>query len=273
MSSPDRQSPSGDHAKLAYDAIAPGYDLLTGAHDHAAWALRLEGLALDAGLSGRRLLDVGCGTGGGLAAMLDRGYDVVGIDVSEAMLQRARQKLGARAALHCEDMRRLPRIGAFDLIWSVADAVNCLDDERELVAAFAGWRRNLAPGGVVVFDVDTLASFRTLYSSLWVVPAADTVMVFDGRAEPTLPAGAFAEAYVDRLERGEPPFWRRARAVHRQRHHPTSRLESALAAADLELVAVWGADAVGACERPLDEARHNKAVYVARAAAPDHQGR
>src|SRR5207237_748758 len=156
MSSPGRQSPATDHAKLAYDTIAPGYDLLTGGHDHGAWALRLEALALDAGLSGRRLLDVGCGTGGGLGAMLERGYDVVGVDVSEAMLARAREKLGPLPALRCEDMRRLPRIGAFDLIWSVADAVNCLGDERELVAAFAGWRRNLAPGGVVVFDVDTL---------------------------------------------------------------------------------------------------------------------
>ena len=248
----------------AYDALAPAYDLLTAGHDHAAWAEQLEELASRAGLAGRRLLDVGCGTGSSAAPMLARGYEVVGIDVSPGMLALASQKLGPDVRLQLADMRRLPVLGVFDLVWSLADGVNHLGED-ELADAFAGFRRNLAPGGVVVFDLDTLASFRTLYSSLIVVPGERRVVVFEGQASRELSAGASATAHIDCLELDSPPWWRRTRSVQRQRHHPRGEVSAALTAAGLELVAVWGTDGAGASEQPLDEERHNKAVYIAKA--------
>jgi ubiquinone/menaquinone biosynthesis C-methylase UbiE len=248
----------------AYDALAPAYDLLTAGHDHAAWAAQLEELALEAGLSGRRLLDCGCGTGSSALPMLARGYEVVGVDVSPGMLALAREKLGPDVRLEPADMRRLPVLGAFDLVWSVADGVNYLGPD-ELVPAFEGFRRNLAPGGLVVFDVDTLASFRLLYSSLIVVPGEDRVVVLEGQESPELQEGAAAVAHVDYLQLDSPPLWRRTRSVHRQHHHPPARLERALAAAGLRKLAAWGTDGAGASERTLDERRHNKAVYIATA--------
>jgi SAM-dependent methyltransferase len=248
----------------AYDALAPAYDLLTGAHDHAAWAAQLERLALDAGLSGRRLLDIGCGTGSSALPMVARGYEVAGVDVSPGMLSLAREKLGPEVRLDLADMRRLPALGAFDLVWSVADGVNCLAAD-ELIPAFDGFRRNLAPDGLALFDVDTLASFRMLYSSLIVVPGADRVVVLEGQESPELEEGACAVAHVECLELDSPPWWRRTRSVHRQRHHPPAEIERALAAAGMRTVAVWGTDGAGGHERPLDEERHNKAVYIARA--------
>jgi SAM-dependent methyltransferase len=260
---------AGDDIRRTWDTLAPAYDQLTGFHDHAAWAAQLERLALAAGLRGRRLLDVGCGTGSSAAAMRDRGYDVTGVDVSPGMLALAARKLGPAVPLHRHDMRELPRLGAFDVVCCVSDGVNFLLHDAELVAAFAGFARNLAPGGLVVFDVDTLSSFQVLYSSLLVVPGEDRVVVFEGRAEAELAPGALAEAFVDRLEPASPPFWRRVRAQHRQRHHAPDVIQRALTAAGLEAVAVWGTDGAGASERPLDERRHNKAVYIAQSAAPE----
>jgi len=259
---------SVDHALLAYDGLAPAYDVFTAGHNHAAWAWQLEELALQQGLTGHRLLDIGCGTGSGLGPMIERGYDVTGVDVSPRMLEVARDKLGADVPLIAEDMRRLPRLGEFDLVWSLCDAVNYLHSDDELVAAFAGFRRNLAPGGVVVFDVDTIATFRALYSSMMVVPGDDAIVVFEGRANEALDEGDEAEAWIDRLERADAPWWRRFRTVHRQRHHSRAVLERALAAAGLVAVAVWGTDGSGVAEQPLDEPRHNKAVYIAQHAAP-----
>jgi SAM-dependent methyltransferase len=261
---------SEDRIRDAWDALAPAYDLLTGFHDHDAWAAQLEGLARTAGLRGHRLLDVGCGTGSSAAAMLARGYDVAGIDVSPGMLELAARKLGPDVRLHCLDMRALPRLGEFDVVWCISDGVNFLLSDDDLVAAFAGFARNLAPGGLVVFDLDTLGSFRTLYSSMIVVPSADQVVIFEGRADGELGTGEIAEGYVERLEPAPaPPWWNRVRAVHRQRHHSEAAIEHALGAAGLALVAVWGTDGIGGSERPLDELRHSKAVYIAHAAAPE----
>jgi SAM-dependent methyltransferase len=259
-------SHGGAEIQRMWDALADGYDLFSGFHDNDAWAAQLEGLALDAGLTGRRLLDVGCGTGASAAAMRARGYDVVGVDVSPGMLELAARRLGPDVPLHCHDMRDLPRLGAFDVVWCVGDAVNFLLGDAELVAAFAGFARNLAPGGLVVFDVDTLASFRALYSSLLVAPSPERVVIFEGREQGELRPGAVAEADVDRFEpAGTGPWWRRVHAVHRQRHHPPAAVREALATAGLALVAVWGTDGKGASEQPLADERHNKAVYIARA--------
>jgi SAM-dependent methyltransferase len=257
-----------DSNQDTWDTLAPVYDLLTTAHDHRAWARQLEALARASGARGRRLLDVGCGTGCSSEAMIERGYEVVGVDVSPGMLEIAARRLGPDVQLFQHDMRRLPRIGSFDLIWSVSDSVNFVLDDTGLVETFAGFRRNLAPGGLAVFDVDTLAAFRALYSSLLVVARDDRVVIFQGLADDAIPSGTVAEASIEYLEPARAPWWRRVTTLHRQRHHSEAALATALAAAGLELVAVWGTDGAGASEQPLDEARHNKAVYIARYRAP-----
>ena len=122
-------------------------------------------------------------------------------------------------------------------------------------------------GGRVVFDVDTLAAFRKLYSSLLVLPQTDRIVIFDGRAERSPQAGDVADAVVEVLTPAASPWWSRTRVIHRQRHHPPSTIEAALRSAGLAPIAVWGTDGAGGSEQPLDEERHNKAVYIAQLAA------
>jgi ubiquinone/menaquinone biosynthesis C-methylase UbiE len=257
-------APPDDPARRAYDALAPAYDLLTSGHDHERWTAVLEDCARAAGLAGTRLLDVACGTGNALAPALARGYDVTGVDISEAMLAQARRKLGRPVPLVHADMRRLPALGEFDLVWCLGDALNYLAGEEELAAAFTGIRRNLHPDGVVVFDVNTLATFRQLYTSLLAVPTPDRVVVLEGRGAPDLPSGGTAAATIDRLEREPTGWWRRTRSEHQHHHHAEPVVRAALERAGLACARVLGADTAGRLEVPLDELRHSKAVYVAR---------
>lgn len=63
------------------------------------------------------VLDVGCGTGTGLAAYADAGCTAVGVDVSEAMLSQARARLGDKAELHLTGGDVLPfEEDRFDLV-------------------------------------------------------------------------------------------------------------------------------------------------------------
>jgi ubiquinone/menaquinone biosynthesis C-methylase UbiE len=257
-------APPEDHARRAYDALAPAYDLLTSGHDHDRWTALIEGCARDAGLTGTRLLDVACGTGNTLASALDRGYDVTGVDISEGMLEQARAKLGGAVRLVEADVRRLPALGEFDLVWCLGDALNYLAGEDELAAAFAGIRRNLDRAGVVVFDVNTLGTFRAVYTSLLAVPTADRVIVLEGHGAPDLPSGGTATATIDRLEREATGWWRRTRSEHHHHHHAEATVRAALARGGLACVRVLGTDTAGTLEAPLDELRHAKAVYVAR---------
>jgi SAM-dependent methyltransferase len=257
-----------DHARRAYDALAPGYDCLTAGHDHDGWTVILEERAAAAGLAGTRLLDVACGTGNTLLPMLERGYDATGVDISDAMLAEARRKTDGRARLVAADMRELPVLGEFDLVWCLGDAVNYLDTEAELVDAFSGFRRNLAAGGLVVFDVNTLGTFRELYSSLLAVPAPDRVVLLEGRGSRSVASGGASTAWIDRLERQETGWWRRIRSEHHHRHHPEPVIRAALDRAGLRCSAVYGTQVTGIVETPLDELRHSKALYIAHHRAP-----
>jgi SAM-dependent methyltransferase len=119
MQSPSRGVAS---AKAAYDAFASAYDDFNHRYMYERWTGRLLAKAEEAGREGDRLLDVACGTGLSFLPMLDRGFEVTGCDISPAMVEVARPKAEGRAELVVADMRELPVMGEFDLVWSVDDA-------------------------------------------------------------------------------------------------------------------------------------------------------
>jgi SAM-dependent methyltransferase len=247
-------------AAVAFDAFASCYDTFSEHQDYEWWWSALLPLAEAAGLSGRRVLDVACGTGKSLGPLLARGWSGVGVDASGGMLAQARRKLGSEVSLAEHDMRDLPVLGEFDLVCCLNDAVNDIHDEQQMVETFTGFHRNLAPGGVVVFDVNTIATFRS-YAAL-VHQEPDRVLVLEGHGSDDLPEGALLQVDFVVLERGDELFWTCSRSSHFQRHHPDAEVRRALRAAGLELAGVYGQTmfTIG----PLDELEDEKAVYVAR---------
>jgi SAM-dependent methyltransferase len=179
------------------------------------------------------------------------------------MLARAAEKAGERARLRVEDLRALPLLGAFDLVWSLGDALNYLQSADELTAALRGAAANLAPGGLLLFDVNTLATFRSLYSSLLVHAGSDRVLILDGHGSRELEPGGAAEVWIDRLRAGDDGRWTRERSVHHHRHHPLATVRRALRQAGLESLAEHGSDLSGRLEPGVDESRHVKAVVLA----------
>jgi SAM-dependent methyltransferase len=252
-----------DPAEAAYDALAPAYDVLTADYDYDAWLSAIERVAIAHGLAGRRVLDVACGTGKSFLPLLARGYDVTACDISEAMLRIARTKVGPRASLRRLDMRALPALGRFDLVTCLDDALNYLPDERALTQALAGMRANLAPGGVLVFDVNALRTYRGSFAGDWVVDDEDCVVAWRGQTPSDLAPGGSAELVLDAFVRASArDEWTRHRAVHRQFHHPADRLERALAEAGLTLRARLGQLPGALLDDDFCEFDHAKALYV-----------
>ncbi|MEA2275300.1 MAG: hypothetical protein QOC78_260 [Solirubrobacteraceae bacterium] len=253
-----------DTAAAAYAVLADHYDLLTGHYRHDLWLERLEALALDHGLRGRRLLDVGCGTGKSFLPMVARGYQVTACDLSPEMVLRARAAAPARVTVFQADMRNLRGVGPFDLVTCLDDAVNYLLDEDELLAAFCSFASVLSPGGVLVFDCNTLATYRSSYTSAWVVEADDAFLCWHGHGLVEDSDGLTASATVEVFTRRSSDLWRRGRSLHRQRHWPAPVVMATLANAGLSCAAIRG-QRIGAVLEPVpDEERHTKTVYVAR---------
>jgi SAM-dependent methyltransferase len=235
-----------------------------------AWTRDLEALARTAGLRGRRLLDVACGSGKSFLPFLERGYDVTACDISAAMAGIAESKAQARARIEVHDMRALPRLGEFDLVLCLDDAVNYLLDPDELATALTCMRRNLAPSGVVVFDCNSLRTYRDFFASLSVMPTEDLVIVWRGESPADLCPGGHAAATTQVFGRSDGGDWTETSQRHRQRHHPESTVRDAARSAGLEIAEVRGMRLDGSFSPQFDELECSKAVYVARAAAHAH---
>jgi SAM-dependent methyltransferase len=258
----------GGTARAAYDHIAPHYDEFTAHHDYELWLGNLLPAARRLGLRGSRLLDVACGTGKSFLPLLRRGWQVTGCDISESMLERARAKVGDRARLELADMRSLPVFGSFDLVLCLDDAINYLLNPEELVRCLRGLRRNLAPGGIVLFDVNTLRSYRTFFASTEVHDTPEGRMIWRGRASPRAEPGSTFEAIFEvdgRSDNGQA----HSSAVHRQRHHRPPEILHGLDGAGLRCLAVFGHGLDARLAQPLDEARHTKAIFIAEAERPE----
>lgn len=254
-------------AKIAYDAIAPVYDDFTAHHEYDVWLGQLMPKVERHGLRGKRLLDVACGTGKSFIPLLEEGWEVTACDISPEMVELARAKVGDKVELHVADMRTLPKFGEFDLVFCLDDAVNYLLSSEELVEALSAMAANLAPEGLLMFDVNAMTTYRTFFSEEVVVERDGRRLTWRGRSTPEAEQGSINEAVfeIESLEEGAEPI---EPVVHRQRHFPEAVVLAALEQAGLECVDLFGHREDAIPEQPLREDFHTKAVYISRL-APD----
>jgi SAM-dependent methyltransferase len=246
----------------AYESLAPFYDRFTAHHDYELWVGGLLRVAMQHGFAGTRALDAACGTGKSFVPLVERGFDVTACDRSQPMLDVAAGKVDGRVPLHRRDLRELEPLGEFDLVTCLDDVANYLTAPGDLEAALRGLRRNLRPGGMLVFDANTIATYRGFFRETAVVEDPGVVMVWRGLADESFGAGDLAAAALDIFcERSG--GWSRATSLHEQRHHPRPVVEACVERAGLRLVAVYGQDPTVTFETEVDERRHSKAIYLA----------
>jgi SAM-dependent methyltransferase len=249
---------AGNEVRQTYDSYAPAYEDFNHGYMYERWTGRLLEKAEEAGLGGNRLLDIACGTGLSFVTMLERGWRVTGCDISPAMLEIAKEKFGDRAELLVADMRELPEIGEFDLIWAINDPLNYLLSIEELEATLDGMRRNLAPAGIALFDINTLVTYRTFWSQEVVINQNGREMVWQGKLSPDeVGPGVFAEASFEEVGTEGSAH------AHRQRHFSQEEVLAAFSAVGLKCVSVLG-EQDGVLTPGVDENLHTKAVYLAR---------
>ncbi|HET8565867.1 MAG TPA: class I SAM-dependent methyltransferase [Solirubrobacterales bacterium] len=247
----------GEESVLAaYEAFAPIYNEFNHLNDYEMWLGRVLLPELEKhGLKRGRVLDVACGTGRAFAPLLKRGWEIQGCDLSPAMLERAREQSGDEVDLAEADMRELPVFGEFELIISLNDPVNYLFEDGDLERTFAGMRSNLADDGLVLFDCNTLATFRSTYAT------GTKEVEYEGRHWTWRGVGETASGIYENMIEGDDiePI------THRERHRSEGEVREAMAAAGLDCLAALGMTEVeGGVELhdPADEQQHFKVIYI-----------
>lgn len=109
------------------------------------------------------VLDLGCGTGCFTELMAAKGYDMIGIDLSQEMLGLAlnRSKEAGSSTLYlCQDMRQMELYSTVGTVLSVCDSINYLLEEEDLLETFRLVNNYLYPGGIFIFDFNTLYKYE-----------------------------------------------------------------------------------------------------------------
>jgi SAM-dependent methyltransferase len=223
-----------DLAVAAYEPLARYYDRFTEQSAYEPVIAQVEAWAHAQGLAGTDLLDVACGTGKSFVPMLERGYAVSGCDISPAMVAEARLKAPA-AEIVVADMRDLPWSRRFDLITCMDDAVNYLLTPEDLQAAIRSMAWALRPNGILIFDSNTLATYRTDFAETFEVEAGGTRFHWQGEASPDVEAGAVVAATMT-IEAPDAT----AESRHVQHHWPVEDLRQACVEAGFGQVSFRG---------------------------------
>ncbi len=137
------------------------------------------------GISGGRILDICCGTGQLAKILLDRGFEVTGIDLSEDMLHHSRGNCAeyvdqGKADFVHANAKDFELEGNFDLAVSTFDALNHLETISDLKSCFDSTHRSLKKNGYFIFDLNTRKGLEYNWNSMSFSDDEDTTFLIKG---------------------------------------------------------------------------------------------
>ena len=147
----------------AYTGFASVYDLFMDNIPYRAWCDYVTSLLKEYGVEDGLVLDLGCGTGKLTRLLAGEGYDMIGVDLSEEMLEVAleHEMEDPKQILYLQqDMREFELYGTVRAIVSICDSMNYLEDYEDLVQVLKLANNYLDPKGVFVFDMNTVYKYR-----------------------------------------------------------------------------------------------------------------
>lgn len=153
----------------AYTGFAAVYDMFMDNIPYQEWGGYLVSLLRKFGIHSGTVLELGCGTGSMTEILAGNGYDMIGVDISEEMLNIAtekKDKSGHDILYISQDMRELELYGTVEAAVSVCDSMNYITDEEDLLNVFVRVNKYLCEGGIFIFDMNTAHKYEEIGDSV-----------------------------------------------------------------------------------------------------------
>lgn len=223
----------------AYTSFAEVYDMFMDNVPYEEWSCYLIELLKEYRIEEGVVCELGCGTGKMTRLLADAGYDMIGVDMSEDMLAIASMENPQQILYLCQDMRELELYGTVAAVVSVCDSMNYLLEEDDLLEVFQRVNEYLEPGGVFLFDLNTIYKYETLLGE---------TTICENR-----PEGSFIwENYYDAEEQineydltlfiqEKENLYRKFEETHYQRGYSLEKIRTLLEEAGMEFVTAYDA--------------------------------
>lgn len=189
------------------------------------------------------VVDLGCGTGTLTQMLYDKGYDMIGVDCSEEMLNVAmdkKERTGSQILYLLQDMRELELYSTVGTVVSVCDSLNYILEEDELLEVFQLVNNYLYPGGLFIFDFNTVYKYENLIGDATIAEnREDCSFIWENFYDAEEELNEY-DLTVFVQEEGD--RFRRFSETHFQRGYTAERIAALVEQAGLQLVEMTDAD-------------------------------
>ena len=225
----------------AYGSFAYVYDIFMDNIPYEEWTAYIRESLMEYDITDGLVLDLGCGTGTMTELLAGYGYDMIGVDNSEDMLEIAmekKQQSGHDILYLLQDMREFELYGTVRAIVSACDSLNYITEPEELKEVFRLVNNYLDPKGLFLFDFNTEYKYREILG--------DTTI-----AESREECSFIWDNYYDEEEKineydltlfvQEGKLYRKFEETHYQRAYTLKEMKEFLKEAGLEFVTAYDA--------------------------------
>ena len=226
----------------AYTDFACVYDTLMDNTPYEQWCEQVTAILQRYGITRDLVLDLGCGTGTLTELLAKKGYDMIGVDVSGEMLERAiekREKSGLPILYLLQDMREFELYGTVKAVVSVCDSLNYLLEDEDVVETFRLVNNYLDPEGLFIFDFNTVHKYRDVIGDATIAENRDECsFIWENFYHEEERINEYEVTFF--VKEGE--FFRRFEETHHQKGYTAEEMKAFLEEAGLEFISMHDSD-------------------------------
>ncbi len=188
------------------------------------------------------VLDLACGTGTLTELMYQKGYDMIGVDISGDMLNAAmekRDRSGSDILYLNQDMRQLDLFSTVGTIYCLCDSINYLLSDEDIGKVFSLCENFLYPGGLFIFDFNTVHKYEDVIGDRTIAENREDVsFIWENYYYPDEHINEYdLTIFTESPERTG--YYRKVTETHLQKGYLLSEIEGFLENAGLELVTAF----------------------------------
>jgi len=227
----------------SYNNFALVYDIFMDDVDYEEWSSYIAGVLKENGVEDGLVLELGCGTGSMTELLARQGYEMIGVDNSAEMLEVAfaKKQVSGRDILYLlQDMREFELYGTVRAVVSVCDSLNYILEEDELLGVFQLVDNYLDPGGVFVFDLNTVYKYEVMMGEeTFAESREDGSFIWDNYYDSESMINEYELAIF--IPEGDEGMYRKYEETHYQRAYELETVKGLLKRAGLEYVVAYDA--------------------------------